>query len=618
MGGDDITGGVPRFHVLLACIDDGVGQAADRPHDGRGAVAHAVHLVEAAGFEAGGHQEGVGAGLDLMGQFFTVADVHGNAAGPGFGGVPQGSFEALLAAAEMRERGADVEPDDDTTRLLHRTIDTVRTEMDALRFNTAIAKLIELNNEVTKLDAGKLREMVAAYRRARGAALYCSTGVNMGQRGALAFWIQEVINAISGNLDRPGGTLVGRGLVDFPTFARNNGILMRQDRSRVGGLPTVNDALPGGVLADEILTEGPGQHRALFVTGGNPLITMANAGRLREAFEQLDLLVSLDIQQGETASLAHYVLPCTSPLERPDLPFIFPLFLGMQSRPYLQATEAVAVPQGEQRDEASIYLDLCRAADAPIFGSRLAQRALEAARALAPRSANGQPALPQEALLSLLLKLGGAPSFGAMVRDHPHGIPRPRNRGDSYLGQRVLTEDGKVDLAPPPLLEAAAGLEEAFAVERRDARRLKLITKRAVTTHNSWTHNHRRFVGRGTNYLYMHPADAEARGLKDGDLADVTSEVATVRVPIRRLADLMEGTVALPHGWGHQRAPHLSVASRTRGVNVNLLAADGPDALEPVGGMARLTGIVVKVTKATGPQAPTWSGLEEPTPRSPG
>ena len=48
---------------------------------------------------------------------------------------------------------ADVEADDDTRKLLHRTIEVVRTEMDALRFNTAIAKLIELNNAVTKLDA---------------------------------------------------------------------------------------------------------------------------------------------------------------------------------------------------------------------------------------------------------------------------------------------------------------------------------------------------------------------------------------------------------------------------------------------------------------------------------
>lgn len=464
--------------------------------------------------------------------------------------------------------------------------------------------------EVTKIGPAKLREMVAAYRRADGAALYCSTGVNMGSQGALAFWIQEVINAVSGNLDRAGGTLVGRGLVDFPAFAKKNGILMRDDRSRIGGLPTVNDARPGGVLADEILTEGEGQHRALFVTGGNPLITMANAGRLREAFEQLELLVCLDIQQGETASLAHYVLPCTTPFERPDLPFVFPLFLGMQSRPYLQATEAVAVPRGEQRDEASIYLDLCRASGAPIFGSRVAQKILEGARALAPLSRNGQPQVPQRTLLDLLLKLGGAPSFSTMVSAHPHGIPRPSNRGGSYLGQRVLHDDGKVHLAPAELLGAASDLDRVFEMERRDARRLKLITKRAVTTHNSWTHNHDRFIGRGTNYLYMHPIDAAEAGLEDGALADVRSETSMVRVPIKLLDELMPGCVALPHGWGHQAARGLSVAKRTTGVNVNLLAADGPEALEPVSGMAHLTGIVVDVSAAAGPLAEDdWSGI---------
>ena len=100
----------------------------------------------------------------------------------------------------------------------------------------------------------------------------------------------------------------------------------------------VSDAFPGGILADEILTEGPRQIRALFVTGGNPLITMANAGRLREAFKKLELLVTVDIYENETGALASYVLPATSPLERPDLPFIFPLMLGLPSKPYLQAT----------------------------------------------------------------------------------------------------------------------------------------------------------------------------------------------------------------------------------------------------------------------------------------
>ena len=91
---------------------------------------------------------------------------------------------------------------------------------------------------------------------------------------------------------------------------------------------------------------------------------------------------------------------------------------------------------------------------------------------------------------------------------------------------------------------------------------------------------------------------------------DVRSATATVRLPLTLNADLMPGTVAMPHGWGHQHATGLSHASKTSGVNVNLLATDGPEALERVAGMAHLTGIPVTVHAAAGPQDPrSWSGI---------
>jgi len=235
----------------------------------------------------------------------------------------------------------------------------------------------ERTAEVTRIPAATLREVVRAYREADGAALYGSTGMNMGTNGSLAFWLQEVINAVSGNLDRRGGTLVGRGIVDFARFGKRTGVMMKRHQSRLGGFTSVNDAFPGGMLADEILTPGPRQVRALFVTGGNPLITMPNAARLRDAFRDLELLVCVDVFLNETASLADYVLPATAPLQRPDLPFVFPLLLGMQSRPYLQATTAVVPPDGEQRDESTIYLDLARACGTGLFGSTAARRAVE-------------------------------------------------------------------------------------------------------------------------------------------------------------------------------------------------------------------------------------------------
>lgn len=474
----------------------------------------------------------------------------------------------------------------------------------------------ERTAEVTRIPPETLRAMVRAYREAKGAALYCSTGVNMGTNGSLAFWLQECINAISGNLDRRGGTLVSTGVIDFAAFGKRTGTLLHQNESRIGRFKSVNDALPGGILADEILTPGDRQIKALFVTGGNPLITMANSERLREAFQHLELLVVLDIQPSETASIATHVLPCTSPFQRPDLPFVFPLLLGLQSKPYLQATRAIVPPQGEQRDEATIYVDLAKACGVNLWGSAVAQRTMEVAKTLSSVGRRGkQPSIPQELLLSGLLRATKQGSFKKLLKEK-HGRLRPPHEPGSFLSKRVIHDDRKVHLAPELLLKQAEKLEVDFELELATKDRLKLITRRAITTHNSWTHNIEEFVSgdRATNYLYMHPEDAERAGLEEGGLADVSSGTATVRVPVKLLSDLMPGTVALPHGWGHQDSK-MGVASRTTGVNVNLLAADGPDRIERVSGMAHLTGFLVNVRPAAGPLNPRhWSGIGREAP----
>ncbi len=270
-------------------------------------------------------------------------------------------------------------------------------------------------------------------------------------------------------------------------------------------------------------------------------------------------------------------------------------------------------PEGEQRDEASIYLDLCRRSGVPLFGSRIAQAVFGVLKGVATLFGRRgqQPALPQQLLLSLLLKLCGQVSFRKLLRS-PRGVLREPHRSDDFLGKRITTDDKRVDLASPVLLNQAVKLDADFEREKQNAPKLKLIGRRAVGTHNSWTHNLEAFAQPGTNYLYVHPNDAQRLGLTEGALADVASGTSTVRVPVKLLADLMPGTVALPHGWGHQHATGLSVASRTRGVNVNLLAADGPERIERVSGMAHLTGMLVDVRPAAGPQdAGSWSGLPE-------
>jgi anaerobic selenocysteine-containing dehydrogenase len=161
----------------------------------------------------------------------------------------------------------------------------------------------------------------------------------------------------------------------------------------------------------------------------------------------------------------------------------------------------------------------------------------------------------------------------------------------------VVTGDGLVDLAPGELVDAARGLVPEFERELARRDKLKLISKREQHSHNSWFHNLPSFVEgrRSTNYLYMHPEDGRKVGVESGRVVEVRSRVASIRLPVRLTDEMMVGAVALPHGWGHQAADGLSVASKTTGANVNLLAADGPDELEYFSGMAKLNGIWVDV-----------------------
>ena len=461
---------------------------------------------------------------------------------------------------------------------------------------------------VTGIAPGQLRDLVVAFCQAKGAAIATGTGLGMGGQGTLAQWLVEVIIALSGNLDQEGGHLVGEGIFDFAAYAKRKGLFARDTRSRVGDFRSLNGAMPGGILADEILTPGKEQVTTLFVTGGNPLMTMPNAERLRSAFGRLKLLVVTDIYLNETASLADYVLPATSPLERPDLPFVFPLFLGLQSIPYLAATEAVVTPPGETRDEATIYTQLASACGVGLFGSKVLQAILNGLTRVGLWRGRG---FPQRWLLDRILKHNKAPAFNELL-EHPDGYPLARTKSGSFLGKRVTTNNGKIQLAPLEFL-AELGALVLPEDDTKTSGAFRLISKRRHNTHNSWTQNVASLT-RGdneqTNVAYMNPADMATLEVAPGCAVDIASAAGRIRLPVAALQTLEPGLVSIPHGWGHQHAKGLNIASKLRGANVNILASDGPDGLEPLSGMAHLTGILVTVTASSEPVNPnSWSGI---------
>lgn len=455
--------------------------------------------------------------------------------------------------------------------------------------------------EVTGIPAAELRELVTAYLAADGAALYGSTGINQGSNGTIAFWLIEVINAITGNLDRRGSSLMGEGLIDYAKVLAKQE--MNEKTSRIGGVESFLESLPCAVMADEILTPGAGQTRAMFILSGNPVLTATNSARMEEAYKNLELLVSVELVRNETANHAHYILPGTHFAERPDLPFMFSTFCGLMPKPWFQFTDALVSPPAKARNELWILVQLANACNAPLYGSRIVQVLFNAGGWLKKLPVLGKK-LP-EAQVFLLDLVARAAKVGSLkfLRRAPHGILLKNIESHNYLGKRVVTKNGQVQLAPPLFVQTVQQrIAECFAKDKEEIHQplFRLITKRERFTHNSWAHNHEAFIKgeRHSNYLYMHPHDAEQLGLQHGEHATVASQAGSVTVPVHLTDDMMPGAVALPHGWGHQHYQGQNTAVTTTGVNVNILTADGADSIEPLSGMTQFNGIRVRISKA--------------------
>jgi anaerobic selenocysteine-containing dehydrogenase len=461
----------------------------------------------------------------------------------------------------------------------------------------------ERTAQVTGISAEALRELVKRYRESNGAALYCATGVNQGTNGTLAFWLLEAINAVSGNLDKRGGTLVGRGLYDMPAFLKKAGKLERKDRTRIGDLPSVTDTFPAVVLADEILTPGKGQVRALINLGGNPVLSCpGSGGKLDEALSKLELLVCVDLFRNETGNLAHYVLPSTTFLERPDIPMVLHWMGGTQPQRYVQYTDAVLTPSEGVREESWIFLKLGLRAKLPLFGNPvfgLVFRWLDRLGRL-PLIGHRFALTPERIIAGALRLFKETAPLKEQRERHPHGQRLPPNEAGNFLGQRVLHPDGRVDVAPQLFVDTAKKLEVDFARELEQRHAIKIVSKREKRSHNTWLHNIEGFVDdkRSTNYLYMNPRDAEQLGLADGELATVSSPQGSIEIPVQVTDEMMQGAAALPHGWGHQKADALPRARRYPGSNVNVLTPTGAESCEKLSGMTHMTGIIVDVRPA--------------------
>ena len=452
---------------------------------------------------------------------------------------------------------------------------------------------------VTGIDVDTFNSLVESHRRANGAGLYMATGVNQGRSGTHCFWLLECINAISGNLDRAGGMLMGKGIIDMAGEVKKAGEVTLKT-VRPDGMPSVVGLMPSGMLAPDI---EEGRVKAMIVEASNPLLACSNPdGRLDRAFGTLELLVCIDLFRNEVGNLAHYILPAPTFMERAEIPYALQSFMGCTPVPFMIYSDAVVEPPPGVRHEWWIYSRIAEATGVTMFGRRwlAALLKLNTRLAYASKTWLRKLSLTPEKMLDGMLKKAGLPSAKTMAGEHPHGILLPENRGGNYLGTpRVITDDGLVDLAPAAYLE---GLEQklemlhAEELAQRDA--FKLIGKREIKRINTASANVPRLVKDVSNYAYINPSDAAELGVVNGDRVGVRSAFGAIEVPVRLSDEMMRRTVAIPQCWGHKDADGLAHAQKHPGVNSNYLAGDGRGNIEPLSGMSHLSGIVVEIARA--------------------
>jgi len=424
--------------------------------------------------------------------------------------------------------------------------------------------------DLVGIEAETIREVARDFASAASASIHISTGVNMGQQGALAYWLAQMLSLVTGNLDRRGGNIVASRAMAGMEIAEEPAI----EESKWGAYRPSRGSTPPGSLIADMVQDDENPIRALIVIAGNPLLSIGGEDRMREAFGGLDLLVSIDFYRNATGELADWALPAGDWFEREDLNFFVQ---GVQRIPYLQWTDRIVEPTHDRKEDWWILsriqqeMGLPSLFDVPgddvlttLWNGRLAENgySIEALR----EADGGVILLPEASYGGFLERVGGDEGFDCC----PDALSSTILRAGEVFGRLESEIDGQ----------------------------LKLITRRTNHMLNSAFQNMKTLktaAGSRNNPLFMNPSDAQARSLDEGQHVRVRNGHGELIAELALDPHLREGVVAMSHGFGNARTPGMPVAQAHPGVNVNLLSPSGAGSFDPVSCMEHLTGIAVEI-----------------------
>ncbi|MCB9080554.1 MAG: molybdopterin oxidoreductase family protein [Lewinellaceae bacterium] len=418
------------------------------------------------------------------------------------------------------------------------------------------------------IPAGDIQRLARELAAAKSGVVYGRVGVSTQTFGGLCQWLINVLNILTGNFDRPGGAMFTLPALDFIARATPKNRFDRW-RSRVRQFPEFLGELPVAVLAEEILTPGPGQIKALITSCGNPVLSTPNGEQLEQALDSLEFMVSIDIYLNETSRHAHLILPSATGLETSHYDITFHALAVRNTAKYSPAL----FPKAEEaKYDWEIYQEL--------------------AHRLSGASGPCEPQ-PPEMKLDLGLRFGPYQLSLEQLNQNPHGIDLGPLK--PALPDRLVHTDKRIQLAPPLLLNDLQRAQKDLSDTKNLHDSWQLIGRRHLRDNNSWMHNaHRLMRGRNRCTLLIHPDDALQLGVGEGDSVKVSSRVGSVVAPVNITTDIMPGVVSLPHGYGHHRnGTRLDVAEQFAGVSINDLTDDA--LLDELTGTAAFSNVRVQL-----------------------
>ncbi|MGJ8686096.1 MAG: molybdopterin-containing oxidoreductase family protein [Spongiibacteraceae bacterium] len=432
---------------------------------------------------------------------------------------------------------------------------------------------LETTSVLTGLDVNLILRATELFVSQQRGTANSATGPDMAPHGNLTEHLIYSLNTLCGRHNRAGDKVsVSLLTPDVPPM---EAVLPSEflpeplnpagntRRSRVSGRQQMFGEMPTATLAEEILTPGKGQIRALIVIGGNPALSVPQREQIQSALGSLDLLVCMDGRVTETAEYAHYSLPTTYGLEKTDMTVFNDRFWGA---PFHQVSRPVVTPPGDACDEQHYLMALAQR-----MGIPMAYHGVEIDTANPPDDL---------ALLDLQFPQGTTRVPVAVIAAAPGGRAYPE-----YAQVEVTPGMEGLSATFQFMPEGVSEEFEALGQSQYESQEgYLLICRRNPHVYNTMCHELPHAPAE--NMAFMHPNDLVDDAIAEGERILIRSAHGQIEVTARADDKLRRGVLSISHGFG----------GKNGGASINELLSTA-DTTDRVVGIPRMSAVPVVVEK---------------------